>query len=328
MNRLYSKSVQLVEQHNKKNISLADLFLRRGRLMVSTICLSALSLAFSLSPSLAGDPFRRENPRPIGAKTEAAFKALFEDGNYPRAKVYLDQAKVTDKNDPLVPALLASLAYTEEDWVGMQRYANETVRVANAIASSDPLRSNLYLAVGNFLQGAYRFQKDGPLGALSQLQSVFRYFEQAERIDKSDPELNLIKGYFNLILAVNLPFSSPTQAINQLQQYATPEYLVHRGIAVAYRDLKDYDSALVFANKAVASTPNNPEIYYLKGQILREKGMRDKNIVILEEALKNYDTAFSKLNQMPVNAAQIPLQRERDSTIQILAQLRGLEENN
>ena len=38
--------------------------------------------------------------------------------------------------------------------------------------------------------------------------------------------------------------------------------------AVAYRDLKEYDNALKFVDKALEIAPENPEHYYLKGQIL------------------------------------------------------------
>ncbi|MBE9223692.1 hypothetical protein IQ215_13390 [Cyanobacterium stanieri LEGE 03274] len=299
---------------------------RQGAFTFSTIALTMLSWGFSMGASFGADPFRTNNPREIGDKTEQAFKTLFEEGNYPRAKRLLDEAKDSEGNDPLVPALRASLAYTEEDWTTMKSYADETVTVARAIAIKDPLRSNLYLAVGNFLQGAHKFQVSGPMAAIGQLQSVFRYFEQAQRIDNDDPELNLIKGYFNLILAVNLPFSSPTQAISQLQEFASPQYLVHRGIAIAYRDLEDFDQALIFADKAVESTPNNPEIHYLRGQILREKGMRDNNVEALQEALKSFDIAIAKLDQMPVAATQEPLKRDRTSTIEALAKFQGFTE--
>ncbi|AUC60507.1 hypothetical protein AA637_04705 [Cyanobacterium sp. HL-69] len=318
-------SILIMQNKSNKFFSLFGVR-RQGAFIFSTIALSMLSWGFSVGASLAADPFRRTNPREIGDKTEQAFKALFEEGNYPRAKRLLDEAKQSETNDPLVPALRASLAYTEEDWATMKSYADETVRVARGIAFGDPLRSNIYLAVGNFLQGAHKFEVSGPMAAIGQLQSVFRYFEQAERIDSNDPELNLIKGYFNLILAVNLPFSSPSQAISQLQQFGSPQYLVDRGIAIAYRDLKDFDQALTFANKAVESTPNNPEIHYLRGQILREKGMRDNNVEALEEALKSFDIAMAKIDQMPVGATQEPLRRDRTSTIEALAQLKGISQ--
>lgn len=187
----------------------------------------------------------------------------------------------------------------------------KTLDYAKAIRNDDPLRSNLYLAVGNFLMGASEYQSKGAIAAITRLQAVFNYFDQAERIDSTDPELNLIKGYLNLFLAVNLPFSSPQQAIANLQTYASPQYLVNRGIALAYRDLGDYDLALTFVNKALESTPLNPELYYLKGQILRNKGQTDNNILVLEEAVKNFDIAIAKIDQLPLEAVQKPLQREK-----------------
>lgn len=287
----------------------------------STALLSIFALIVSTSASFAGDPFRNTNPRDISAQTESAFKALFEEGNYPQAKVYLTEAKNSAQNDPLLPALRASLAYTEQDWENMETYTAETLKVARSIAAKDPLRSNLYLAVGNFLDGANEYRKKGALAALGRLQSVFDYFDKAEKIDNNDPELNLIKGYLNLMLAVNLPFSSPQQAIDNLQTYASPQYLVNRGIAVAYRDLKDYDSALTYVDKSIESTPLNPELYYLKGQILRKKGEKEKSVTLLEEAVKNFDIALAKVNQLPQEAVKKPLEREKRQTIEKITEL-------
>lgn len=290
-------------------------------IFTSSTLISLLSLFFSLSPSWAGDPFRLNNPRNIGNNTELAFKALFENGNYPKAKEYLILAESTEKNDPMLPALRSALAYTDQDWETMSDYAGKTIKVAQDIAKEDPLRSNLYLAVGNFLEGAYQFKQDGPVAALNKLQLVFKYFDEAEKIDSQDPELNLIKGYLNLILAVNLPFSTPEQAIEKLQEYAYPQYLVNRGIALAYRDLDEYDLALAFVDKAIESTPVNPELYYLKGQILRQKGQQENNIPLLEEALKNFDLALVQVNQLPVEAVQKPLNREKRKTLEKIQEL-------
>ena len=292
-------------------------------LFTSTTFILLLSIICPLTLSWAGDPFRVENPRQIGDQTELAFKALFEDGNYPAAKQYLDEAELSqpEQNDPMLPALRAALAYTEQDLPAMADYASQTIAVAQKIAAQDPLRSNLYLAVGNFLEGAYQFNIDGPVAALNKLQLVFKYFDEAEKIDVNDPELNLIKGYLNLILAVNLPFSTPEQAIEKLQQYAYPQYLVNRGIALAYRDLKDYDLALAFVDKAIESTPINPELYYLKGQILRQKGQIENNLALLEEALKHFDVALAKVEQLPLEAVQKPLRREKRKTLEKIAEL-------
>jgi hypothetical protein len=72
----------------------------------------------------------------------------------------------------------------------------------------------------------------GPVGALSKLQKVFQYLDEAKKIDPKDPELNLLTGYMDLMLAVNLPFSDPAQAVEKLEKYAAPSYLAYRGIAV------------------------------------------------------------------------------------------------
>ncbi len=281
-----------------------------------------------VSLALAGDPFRTTDPRHISEETELAFKALFEEGNYLQAKEYLSLPKDNNFNDPLAYALRASLAYTEEDWNNLDIYAQKTLDTAQSVVKDDPLRGNLYLAVGNFLMGASEYQKKGALAAITRLQSVFDYFDKAETIDPTDPELNLIKGYLNLFLAVNLPFSNPEQAIANLQTYASPQYLVNRGIALAYRDLKDYELALTFVNKAIESTPLNPELYYLRGQILRGKGQSQNNILILEEAVKNFDIAIAKINQLPLEAVQKPLQREKRKTLEKIEELRTISISN
>lgn len=43
---------------------------------------ATLILNICINSSLAADPFRAKEPRNIGDKTEAAFKAIFEQGNY------------------------------------------------------------------------------------------------------------------------------------------------------------------------------------------------------------------------------------------------------
>jgi tetratricopeptide (TPR) repeat protein len=288
--------------------------------------LLGISLSIFASPVFAADPFRSENPRNIDAKTEAAFEAIFREGNYPEAKNYLIQAETTNKNEPLVYAIRAALAYTEKDWETLKTYAQKTLETAENL-NNDPLRSNLYLAIGNFLDGAYTFEKDGPLGAVTKLQKVFEYIDKAEAVDANDPELNLIKGYMDLILAVNLPFSSPDQAIERLENNAAPKYLVDRGIAVAYRDLKQLENALEFADKAIDQAPNNPELIYLKGQILRkqarssvcDQGFNDDNQSLLNQALQYFDQALQKSAQLPKLTLK-PLQRERDKTAKLLEQ--------
>lgn len=260
-------------------------------------------LGWWVTPTLAGDPFRSNNPRAIGDNTEDAFESIFKEGNYKEAQRYLTQAEAKEPNEPLTYAMLASLAYTERDWETMNRYASKTLQTAEQLTRTDPLRGNLYTAVGHFLEGAYNFEKQGPVGALSKLQKVFQYLDEAKKIDTEDPELNLLTGYMDLMLAVNLPFADPAQAIEKLESYAAPDYLSYRGIAVGYRDLKQHFQALEFVDRALQLTPNNPEVLYLKAQILVKQG---KN----QDALEFFKKALDKQAQLPSrSAAQITFEQ-------------------
>ena len=60
--------------------------------LIQTAFGSAIALNLWVNPSLAGDPFRNSEPHQIGNQTEAAFKAIFQQGNYPAADRYLEQA--------------------------------------------------------------------------------------------------------------------------------------------------------------------------------------------------------------------------------------------
>lgn len=274
------------------------------------------------STALAADPFREKAARDIGEHTEDAFKTVFLMGDYNGAKEPLKLADKKESDEPLAHALRASLAYTEEDWETIKVYALKTLQSADKLKATDPLRGNLYLAVGHFLDGAYRYEKEGAVSAIQKLQLVFKHFDAAEDVDPKDPELNLIKGYVDLLLAVNLPFSSPDQAIARFETNASPNYLVNRGIAVAYRDLKKYDKALKSVNKALDIAPNNPEHYYLKGQILRKIGKKNEDIGVLEAALKNFGKAVDKEAQLPAFIVK-PLKREMRQTEEKIAEIKA-----
>ncbi|MBG1266770.1 Sll0314/Alr1548 family TPR repeat-containing protein [Nostoc sp. WHI] len=263
----------------------------------------AIALNLWVNPSLAGDPFRTSEPHPIGDQTEAAFKAIFQQGNYSAAERYLQQALSKEPNEPLAYAMKASLAYGNKDWAKLDTYSQKTLETGQKLISSDPLRGNLYTAVGHFLEGAVILTREGTVNGVPQafgrLRQVYEYLDKAEAISANDPELNLIKGYMDLLLAVNLPFASPDQAIGRLEQNAAPQYLVDRGIALAYRDLKRYSQALEYVNRAIKTTSDNPEIYYLKAQILKELGKKEKSQQLIQEAIANFDQALTKKSQLP-----------------------------
>lgn len=264
-----------------------------------------VSLSLWVSPSLARDPFRTTNARQISDRTEAAFKALFEQGNYKKADAFAQQA---DSNDPLTQALRASLTYIT--WDGekdeakktvqleqFKAYATQTRQTAAVLATKDPLRGNLYQAVGHFLESAYIFSKDGTVKgtpqALGEIQQAFKYLDRAEKVDPSDPELNLLRGYIDLFVSLNLPFSSPTDAIDRLNKYANPRYLADRGIALGYRDLNQPTKALAAIDSALQATPNNPDVLYLKAQILVRQGDN-------RGSLTYFDRALAKKDQLPL----------------------------
>ena len=304
----------ICSQNNLKQIAL-----------VISVAIAA-TIGFTNGSVRAEDPFRVQNARDIGKYTEKAFKTVFLEGDYQAVDEELKKAESKEPNEPLVYAMLASLAYTEKDWSSIKKYALQTLETAQLLSETDPLRGNLYLAVGHFLDGAYIYEKEGALDAIDKLQLVFKYLDRAEKADPSDPELNLIKGYMDLLLAVNLPFSQPEQAIARFEGFAAPNYLVERGLAVAYRDLKQYDTALEYAEKALATAPENPEHYYLKGQILRQIGQEENNTQALSKAVENFELALAKSAQLP-DFILSTLERENRLTKEKIAEIELSQQN-
>ncbi len=261
----------------------------------------ALSLGMGLSigtalPVFAADPFRVNTSTPaheIGDLTEDAFEAIFRHGDYQGARQILAAAETAESGEPLIHAMLASMAYLDNDFTQVYDRAVKTQTAAAALKASDPLRGHLYTAVGLFLEGAYVLKTEGVAKgtprALGMLQQVFRELDDAEEINADDPELNLLKGYMDLMLAVNLPFSNPDQAIARMSSYGSPTYLAQRGIAIGYRDLDQPDAALVAVDKAIAAAPNNPELLYLKAQILNRQGNQASSIDYFDQALTYRD---------------------------------------
>lgn len=268
-------------------------------------------------PSLAGDPFRDSNPRDIGNNTQSAFDSIFKQGNYKEAKRYLSQAETAEPNEPLAFAMLASLAYIEKDWGTLKSYASKTLQTAEQLTRTDPLRGNLYTAVGHFLEGASEVKEQGSVqgtvGALSKLQKVFQHLDEAKKIDSDDPELNLLSGYMDLLLAVHLPFSDPAQAIKRLETYGSPSYLAYRGIAVGYRDMKQHSKAMEYVERALAMTPGNPDLLYLKAQILVKQGKKQESLEFFKKALEK-QTQMLNGNLAQITYEQCRVQNDIDKS--------------
>ncbi len=159
------------------------------RFSLTLSCTLTAILSLGNLPAWADDPFRIKNTRDIGDRTEAAFKTIFLQGNYQTVREQLNLAEAKEEKEPLVYALQASIAYADEDWESIKKYANKTLETALALSYEDPVRGNLYLAVGHFLDGSYIYQKEGAVAAINKLQLVFKYFDLAEDNDPDDPEL-------------------------------------------------------------------------------------------------------------------------------------------
>lgn len=284
----------------KKQSILSALF----PLKITPLFLLISTLIIGGQSAEAADPFRTTNPRPIGEKTAAAFQAWFQEGNYQQAAQYLQQAEIAESQEPLVFAMKASLAYLQEDWQALSNYAKKTREAATNLKATEPLRSNLYMAVSIFLEGAVTVAQEPDImraapAAMNKLRTVFQYLNAANAIDPNDPELNLIQGYMDLMLATNLPFSNPNDAIQRLQNKAQPAYLVNRGIALGYRDLDQPEQSLNFALKALEQTPNNPELLYLVAQIYVIQGRRQNSVELFKKAQSYFEAALAKSSQLP-----------------------------
>jgi tetratricopeptide (TPR) repeat protein len=282
--------------------------------LAKTAFAAAIALNILANPSFAADPFRTKDARKIGDNTEAAFKAIFLQGNYQDAERHVQKAISSEPNEPLAYAMKASLAYVNKDWTALDSYSKKTLETGQSLIATDALRGNLYAAVGHFLEGAVILRREGTVNgapqALSRLRQVYQHLDKAEAVSANDPELNLLKGYMDLMLAVNLPFANPEQAIEKLEKNASPQYLVDRGIALAYRDLKQYSQALEYANRALKATPDNPELFYLKGQIIQEQGRKEKSQQKMQEAIGFFDQALAKKSQLPAGLVK-QIERER-----------------
>lgn len=280
-------------------------FSRRTAQRFGSLLLGVGAALLPLMPSaLAGDPFRTDAPRDISDASEQVFYAMFRDGDYAEARTYLENADPNAESDPLFHALGAAFAYLDEDWDTLEAKAALTKQTATELAGADPLRSNLYEAVGIFLEGAHILQTQGVAQgtprALGMLQRVFDRMEAAEAIDPNDPELSLLKGYMDLLLAVNLPFANPERAIDRLETYGYPAYVAYRGIALGYRDLDRNPEALEAVNVALEAAPNNPDLLYLKAQILRRLDRPEESVEYFTQALEYADQLPAKTSRQIV----------------------------
>jgi len=287
----------LVTTVNIMKISLSP-FLKPFLKSVSASAIALLVFAATAMPSLAADPFRSQNARAIGDQTQKVFELIFKEGNYKEAIKQLDVAVKAEPNEPLLFVLRASTAFAKEDYAAMQMDGKRVRANAEALRGHDNLRAYIYIAVSDLLEAGYIFKTEGIASTgriLPLVQNVFDNLQKAKEITPDDPELNLIKGYIDMLIASVFPLSDLETALESLKLYAAPDYLKWRGIAIAYRDANKPDLALDAVNKALAAAPNNPELHYLKGQLLWSQGGAN-----IPAAKQEFETALTKADQMNV----------------------------
>jgi tetratricopeptide (TPR) repeat protein len=287
----------------------------------SAILMPISQLNPTMVPAVAGTKPVKSNSNMVlpspGNKTkqvsnvERAKEAMFRDGDYVKAKQYLNAALKSEPNEPLTYAMNTLYPFSAGDFEKVKEYGDKTAKAGEELMKTNPMRGNLYQGVGLAILGAYEMKKanGGALGALSKLQKVFEYIDKAKKLEPNNPELNLVKGYMDLLLAVNVPFSDTTQAIEQLKN-AEPRYLALRGMYIGYRDLKEYDKANVVIDAARKIAPQNPELTYYKAQLLAIRGREKKDDNDLRESIKLFESAYQKNDRLLLSTiAQILSER-------------------
>ncbi|NJL98118.1 MAG: tetratricopeptide repeat protein [Synechococcaceae cyanobacterium SM2_3_2] len=255
-------------------------------------------------PAGAEDPFRTgEQARPISAETALAFESFFCLGEYVNSREKLEAAQATSPEEPLVTALLAALSYQESDLEAFANYSTQTRELGEALQETDPLRGSLYEGVGYGMEAANVIVREGVvLGlprALPILNNLFESIRAAQAVDPEDPELNLLNGYMDLLL------TNRDKALEQFQ-LAGPPYMALRGTALTLRDMGQFEEALEAVDQALETSCDNPELYYLKAQIL--VGQEED-----EAAVGFFDQALESADQLPPGLVE-QIERERNSS--------------
>lgn len=291
-------------------------FLRRQLQRQSGQFLSILSCLAILGggTAIAADPFRTgTEARPIGPSLEGAFNDFFRNGSYLNSSRKLQIAEAENPKEPLVYTLQAALAYMNEQPDKMLLLAKKTGTVAQAMEKTDAARSHLYRGLAQGLEGASFYLKDGEAGLLAAfpyVSSMLLEIDKARQLAPADPEVNLVVGYVQTILASQKmkPYSDALQSFSK----AKPSYLALRGQALVYRDTKDFPQAQAMVEKALVDAPANPELLYLKAQIL---ALRQKPV----DAIAFFDKALTLGKQLPESTKK-QIRKERSSQISKVTQ--------
>ncbi len=260
-------------------------------------------------PVLAADPFRAGvGARPMGSALETAFEDFFRTGNYLNSTQKLNAAQAENPREPLVYSLQAALAFINEQPAQVLALGQKTQQVAQSLQVKDSARSHLYRGIGKGFEGASYYLKDKDLGiarALPSLFSMIAEINKAHQLAPNDPEINLVSGYVEMVLA-GQKMKSYDEALSSFRK-AAPAYLAYRGQALVYRDTRNYPQAQAMVAKALQGAPKNPDLFYLRGQIL---ALQKKHV----DAVSSFDQALALGKQLPESVKK---QIRRERTVQL-----------
>lgn len=271
-------------------------FIRRyGAMPLAVVLLCANS-------ALAADPFRVGiKARPIGTSLQSAFEDFFRYGKYQSSSEKLTKAEAENPDEPLVYTLQAATAYQNNQKEAFLMTLPKIRAASKVIATKDSARSHLYQGIAQGLEGYFLKDSVADLPkTLTYASSMLLEIDKAHQLSPNDPEINLFVGFVNMVLSKN------DEALKNFQK-AGPPYLALRGQALVYRDTNDYANAQIAVNKAIAIAPQNPELLYLKAQIL----VKQKNPT---EAVKFFDQAIKLGNQLPEGTLK-QIKKERSSQV-------------
>jgi tetratricopeptide (TPR) repeat protein len=274
----------------------------RMKSLIRRCAVLPLAILLFANAASAADPFRVGiKARPIGSSLQSAFEDFFRYGRYQSSNQKLTKAEAENPNEPLVYTLLAATAYQNQQKEAFLTTLPKIRAASKAIAAKDVARSHLYQGIAQGLEGY--FLKDSVTDlpkTLTYASSMLMEIDKAHQLSPNDPEINLFVGFINMVLGKR------DEALTNFQK-AGPPYLALRGQALVYRDTKDYPNAQTAVDKAIAAAPKNPELLYLKAQILSLQ----KNPV---EAVKFFDQAIKLGDQLPQGTLK-QINKERSSQL-------------
>ncbi len=263
-------------------------------------------VSFGASPARASnDPFRTgDNAREMTPEIAIAMNTYFCDGNFDLLSEQMEAARLSAPQEPMIYVSMAALAYLDEDYDTIGLMIDETLTAVESLKETDPLRAHIYAGAGYGMRAAHRIVTDGLASglprALPDINAMFAEFRGARRIDANDPELNYMSGFIDLMM------TRRQRALEQFDSIEYPSHMAYRAQAMALRDMDNYSDALERVDLAISTGCDNPELYYLKAQILR---LLDRP----QASIRWFERALAMSDQLPETIVE-QIQYERDRT--------------